>query len=228
MAKGKPMNIIEYPDREILAMDLADAIASDLENALLTHDRVSLAVPGGTSPGPVFDLLRAVHLAWDRVDVMLSDERWVPEDDAQSNTRLIRERLLQDNAAAASFVPFYRAGQSATEGAAAAAPTLATHMPLSVLVLGMGEDMHTASLFPGAEGVDAAMAADAPLLCPVFPEGQAPRVSLPAHALQGAMSKHLLIFGAAKREALEKATQLPQVQAPVGAVMTDLTVHWAA
>ena len=68
-----------YPDREMLAMDLANQIAGELRAALSHQDRAALAVPGGTSPGPVFDVLCAADLDWDRVDVLLTDERWVPE-----------------------------------------------------------------------------------------------------------------------------------------------------
>ncbi|MGR3608705.1 MAG: 6-phosphogluconolactonase, partial [Sulfitobacter sp.] len=71
------MNLIDYADREILAMDVANLIAGELKNALLAHDTVSFAVPGGTTPGPIFDSLSGVNLDWARVQVMLSDERWV-------------------------------------------------------------------------------------------------------------------------------------------------------
>ena len=97
----------KYPDREMLAMDLANQLAGDLRAALQHDERVLLAVPGGTSPGHVFDNLCGVELDWSRVDVMLTDERWVPEDHERSNTRLLRERLLVDKAAAAGYIPLY-------------------------------------------------------------------------------------------------------------------------
>jgi 6-phosphogluconolactonase len=97
------MNIIEYADRDMLALDLAGRLASELNEALHHEDRVSLVVPGGTSPGPVFDDLCGAEVAWDRVDVALSDERWVPETSDRSNTRLIKDRLLTGPAAAARF-----------------------------------------------------------------------------------------------------------------------------
>jgi 6-phosphogluconolactonase len=223
------MRITEYSDREMLAMNVANTLAGELKNALLVHDFVSFAVPGGSTPGPVFDLLSAIDLDWGRVHVLLTDERWVAQDHAMSNTRLIRERLLIDKAAAARFIPFFRAGLSAPEGSAEVAATLAGELPLSVLMLGMGADMHTASLFPGAPGLGDALADDAPLLCPVQVEGQDfARVTLPAHVLEGAMAKHLMITGADKRAALEQALTLPPQDAPIGAVLSDTTVHWAA
>jgi 6-phosphogluconolactonase len=223
------MNFVEYADREMLAMHVADVLASDLQNSLMTHDRASFAVPGGTTPGPIFDILSGIHLDWNRVDVMLTDERWVPEDHEMSNTKLLRERLLTGHASPAGLVPFYRAGLTAAQGASQAAPTLSAYMPLSVLVLGMGADMHTASLFPGATGLADAMDAHAPLLCPIEVSGQEfARVTLPAHALKGALSTHLVIYGDEKREAFERARHLPANEAPIAAVLQKGTVHWAA
>ena len=223
------MKITEYNDREMLALNVANVLAGELENALLVHDTVSFAVPGGTTPGPIFDMLGAIQLDWNRVHVMLTDERWVPEDHEKSNTRLIKERLLTGHAGAAQFVPFYQAGLAAGPGAAARAETLGAQFPLSVLLLGMGADMHTASLFPGAEGLEAALSPDAPLLCPINDPGQEiERVTLPAHILQGGLSKHLVIFGDDKRTALEGAFHLPASQAPIGAVLNGAAIHWAA
>ena len=101
------MNLIEYPDTDMLMIALADRIAGDLRQALSQKDKVSLAVPGGTTPGPVFDHLCATDLDWARVAVMLTDERWVPEGSGRSNTRLIRERLLTGRAAKARLVPLF-------------------------------------------------------------------------------------------------------------------------
>ncbi|GLT10343.1 6-phosphogluconolactonase [Sulfitobacter porphyrae] len=223
------MNLIEYPDREILAMKVANRLAGELKKCLLVHEFASFAVPGGTTPGPVFDMLSGTDLDWGRVHVMLTDERWVPEEDARSNGALVRSRLLTGHATAAQFLPFYQPGLEAEEGAAAVAPGLETQLPLSLLVLGMGDDMHTASLFPAAPGVAAAMAAGAPNLCVVRPEDQEiARVTLPAHVLRGAMSTHLIIFGDAKRAALERAETLPPEEAPVATVLNNAEVHWAA
>ena len=87
------MKIVEYPDSEMMMIDLADTLASELKNALLVNDFASFAVPGGTTPGPIFDSLCAVDLDWARVHVMLTDERWVPETSDRSNTKLLRQRL---------------------------------------------------------------------------------------------------------------------------------------
>lgn len=222
------MNFTEYPDRDALVLNVSNILAGALNNALLVQDRVSFAVPGGTTPGPIFDALAATSLDWERVHIMLTDERWVPQDHEMSNTQLIQDRLITNRAADAHFVPFYQPGMTATAGCATAAETLGAHMPLSILMLGMGADMHTASLFPGATGQAAAMAEDAPLLCPIKAAGQdIERVTLPAHALNGALNKHLVIFGDEKRAALDRATHLPAMDAPIGAVLSGTEIHWA-
>ncbi len=221
------MNLQTYADREMLVMGLADVLAGELKNCLLVHPWASFVVPGGTTPGPIFDTLCAVDLEWDRVHVMLSDERWVPEDHARSNGKLIKERLMVERAATARFVPFYRAGMTPEEAAPVLSGELAEEMPISLLLLGMGADMHTASLFPGADGLAAMLAPDAPLVVPVSVAGQEPRISFSGPALAGAMAKHLVIFGADKRAALEQAMKLDPEQAPVRAVLDEMTVHWA-
>lgn len=222
------MNLVEYPDREIMQVRLVDALASELRKCLEQHPHASFAVPGGSTPGPIFEYLSSVALDWARVHVLLTDERWVPEDDPQSNAALVRRTLLRDKAAEAPFHTYYRDGLGPEAGCVEVAPDLAPEIPISLLLLGMGDDMHTASLFPGSEGLEAALASGASLLCPVQPlGGGVPRVTLPAHALEGAMSKHLAIYGDAKRESLENARGLPPEAAPIAAVMGGGTVHWA-
>ncbi|MGR3322871.1 MAG: 6-phosphogluconolactonase [Pseudooceanicola sp.] len=222
------MNFEEYPDRDMLALDLADTLASELGAALRHNDRVLFAVPGGTSPGPVFDALTAVKLDWSRVDVVLTDERWVPLGSERSNTRLVRERLLQGHAAAATLLPLVADTPTPEEALEGLEAGLAPHLPIDVLVLGMGADMHTASLFPGADRLADALAADAPLLMPMrAPGAEEPRITMTAQVLRNAVSTHIVITGAEKRAALERARGLPPLEAPVATVLSEATVHWA-
>ncbi|MBS0123041.1 6-phosphogluconolactonase [Thetidibacter halocola] len=221
-------DFVAYPDRDMLAIDLANRLAGELRQALAHADRVTLAVPGGTSPGPVFDDLCAADLDWSRVDVLLTDERWVPEDSPRSNTALLRRRLLTDRAAAARLLPLYRPDMECDAAAAALAETIAPELPLAVVLLGMGADMHTASLFPGADRLDEALSRDAPVLVPMrAPGAPEPRVTLSGPVLNGALHKHVLIFGAEKRAALEGARGKPAHEAPINAVLDGAVVHWA-
>ena len=201
-----------YPDRDMLAMALANKLAGDLRTILTHEDRVVLAVPGGTSPGPVFDVLCAADLDWARVDVMLTDERWVPE----------------DSAAEARMLPLYVPAHEPEEVLAELESQIAEELPLAVVLLGMGADMHTASIFPGADQLTAALAPDAPVLVPMrAPGAPEPRITLSARVLNEALRKHVLIFGEEKRAALDNAQgKLPE-DAPINAVLSGATVHWA-
>lgn len=229
MAEADTMNLIEYPDRNTLMASVAKALADDLAAALAARETVSLAIPGGTTPGPAFDALAATPLDWSRVHVLLTDERWVAESDPQSNAALVRARLLQGPAAAALFTPYYTDKADIDSAAATLSAQLSPLLPVDVLLLGMGADMHTASLFPGAEGLEQALADDAPMLLPVSVAGQQTRrFSLTAPVLRGARATHLLITGTDKREALERAISLPEALAPVQTVLPQATIHWSA
>ncbi|WP_164658852.1 6-phosphogluconolactonase [Tropicibacter sp. Alg240-R139] len=222
------MRLVEYADRDMLAIDVANVLAGALETALLHHETVSFAVPGGTTPGSVFDALCAANLEWYRVHVFPTDERCVDETDERSNAKLIKERLLTNRASSAVFLPLFGGGSTSDQNLAETEAMLAPHLPLSVLLLGMGGDMHTASLFPGMKGLEAALSSNAPVLTVARPETQPEaRVSLTGQALDGALSKHLVIFGAEKREALERAMTLPPEEAPISAVVNNTNVYWA-
>ncbi len=222
------MNFESYPDREMLMMGLADRIASQLRALINNEGRATLSVPGGSTPGPIFDILSDIDLDWSKVAVLLNDERWVPESSERSNTRLIRARLLKGRAAAATLVPLYAEAERPEDKMEDLAEGIAPHLPISVLLLGMGADMHTASLFPGADRLKEALSNDAPILLPMRAEAAGePRITLSAPVLRDAMYTHILITGAEKRAAIEAAERLPVEQAPVRAVLKDATVHWA-
>lgn len=221
------MDFREYADSEMMMIDLANQLAGDLENALLTHDRVSFAVPGGTTPGPVFDTLSAVDLGWDGIDVMLTDERWVPETSDRSNTRLLRERLLVDKAAAATLIPLYADAPTPEDKLPDLAAVIEPLLPISVVLLGMGADMHTASIFPEADQLDLALNGTDNLVAMRAPGAPEPRITLSAKVLKGAMARHIVIIGDEKRAALDKARHLKPHDAPVAAVLAGSIVHWA-
>ena len=222
------MNLIEYPDRDLMMLDLADTLSSELADCLRRHDSATFCVPGGTTPGPIFDVLSEQALDWERVAVLLNDERWVPEDHPRSNTAQLKARLLTSKAASAKLIPLYTDAETPEEGLDELMRGLDGHLPISVLLLGMGPDMHTASLFPGADNLAAALDAHAPPLMAMRAEGAGePRITLTAPVLSGAMSTHIVITGADKRAAIERAAHLPAIEAPIRAVLGGATVHWA-
>lgn len=223
------MKLIEYPDREMMMISLANQLAGELNTGLMTHDRISMAVPGGTTPGPVFDSLSAAELDWDRVSVLLTDERWVPEASPRSNTGLLRQRLLTNKAREATLVPLYADADAPEAVIDDLAAGVAACLPLSIVLLGMGADCHIASLFPGADALEAALDRQAPpLMAMRAPGAPEPRITLTAPVLQEALSVHILIVGPEKRAALERAETADIMDAPVRAVWSEATVHWAA
>jgi 6-phosphogluconolactonase len=221
------MNLIEYADAELMMMDLANRLAGELRQALTGGSRASIAVPGGTTPGPIFDSLAAVDLDWGRVDVMLTDERWVPESSERSNTRLLRQRLLTGRAAGANLVPLYATADTPEDRLEELEAGVRAALPLSVVLLGMGADMHMASIFPGADRLHEALHGTAALVAMRAPGAPEPRITLSARVLRQAISRHIVITGTAKRKAIEAARHLTPEEAPVGAILNGSVIHWA-
>jgi len=214
------MEFVEYPDRKQLMGELANQLAKELGETLKSQDRASLAVPGGSTPGPVFDALCEADIDWSRVDILVGDERRVPADHERSNERMIRARMLVSKAEAANYVSIRPDGENV--------PDISAFLPISVLVVGMGADMHTASLFPGSPDLEAALAPDAANLMLVeASDGLEPRVTLTGHVLAAAKNAHVLITGTEKREALDKAKNATKMEAPIQTVLPNATVHWA-
>ena len=215
-----------YPDRDTLMRDLAELVADQLRAAHASKGHATLAVPGGTTPGPFLAALSQADLAWADIRVMPTDERMVSELSPRSNARLIRETLLKGPAAAAQFVDMYEPLLGPRRARVAAA------LPIDDAVLGMGADMHTASLFPGAPELAAALADDAPEILEITPPGEPEaRLTLAGRVLRAAGVVHVLITGADKVAALERALEDgPVAEAPIRAVLTapaPVTVHYA-
>ena len=221
------LEFVEYPDREMLSLSLANRIAGQLAQHLRTNPTASLCVPGGTTPGPVFDTLSGSDLDWSQVSVILNDERWVDGEHVRSNSRLLHRHLLTGNAAAASYIDLYTGDARPEDASERLSAAIRPLLPLTVLLLGMGTDMHTASLFPGSDETALALMSDAPLVMAVRSVKDEPRITLTAPALQKAIHTHLMITGADKRAALERAQAMDPKDAPIRAFLGDITVHWA-
>ena len=136
------------------ARGLAAEVAGRLRSALAEQGQALLVVSGGRSPVAFLEALSEEPLDWSRITLSLADERWVPESHADSNAGLVRRHLLRGEAAKARFIGLYQPAASLEEAA-----ELADHhlhelpLPIDVLVLGMGDDGHTASLFPNSPGL---------------------------------------------------------------------------
>ncbi len=224
-----------FQTRDALSDAAAGALADALRAALAHDGRASLIVTGGSSPGPVYDRLADADLGWDRVTVTLSDDRFVPETSDLSNARLVRERLLQHEASAARFVPLVHGGATPDADAAAAEPEVEALAPFAAVLLGVGEDGHIASLFPGAPGVAEALDPVGPRGVVGVPEARlapfVPRISLTARLLFRTSLVVVLITGEAKRALVERVRAEPAYDPPVAAVfrqsLAPVRVLWA-
>jgi 6-phosphogluconolactonase len=181
---------------------LAERVAAVLVDAVKLRGTASLAVPGGTTPGEFLAALGEQPVDWSHVTVLLTDERWVAPDHSRSNTALV-DRTLGAHGRPYRWYPLWREGVAPHEATALLeADAGAVPWPLDVVVLGMGDDGHVASLFPGDEtGYADARSRFVAVLGP----GAEPRVSLSAAVLEHARETHLLLRGVAKLEVLERA-----------------------
>ncbi len=225
-------HLVHYKDETTLMATLAAVVAGQLAEALQTRGKATLAVPGGTTPGPFLRALAQADIDWASVNVMLTDERFVAGDSPRSNTRLLRETLLQGPAAAASLVPLYASAGQPEQVLTELGKGIASVLPIDVCVLGMGADLHTASLFPGADRLAEALDPNSPaVLLPMrAPGAPEPRLTLTAGVLRASRHLHLLITGQDKLAALRKAEQPgPAADAPVRAILSvpSLSIHYA-
>ena len=205
------VDVHRYPDAAELAGALSQALAKQLQAALLARGRASLVVSGGSTPALLFRHLRQVPLAWERVSITLADERWVDAGNPASNENMVRRELLRDAAACATFLPLKNSAASAQAGAVAAWAPIAPLCPFDVVILGMGDDGHTASLFPGSPGLAAAMDAQAQPGCVAMTAPVEPRerLSLNLAALLNVRHLYVHFTGEAKWLLWQVAGDLP-------------------
>ncbi len=225
----------EFRDRKGLFRRLAVRICSILSATIREKGRAVLVVSGGSTPVPLFEELSGQDLDWKKVYVTLADERWVPPSDPDSNEALVRRHLLKGKAAGAKFIGLYNGASSALEGEKACQERLGEIISrIDVLVLGMGNDGHTASLFAGAERLKEAVDMGQKRPCIAIRPGDAPheRMTLTLNTLLKARHIFLVITGEEKRRVIEKAlSQGPMEEMPIRFVLAGssvpVSIHWA-
>jgi len=224
--------LIRYKNRARQASSLAALVAAQLMDALRDRDRATIALPGGGTPGAFLHALADADIDWSRIEIMPTDERFVPETSSRSNMRMLRQIMMQGGARAARLIPFYAPAPRPEDVITNLGTDAEAALPLDVCVLGMGADMHTASLFPGADGLAAALDPEAAAALFVLraPNAPEPRISLGARALLGAPHLHLLLAGPEKLAALEAAEQPGAVtEAPVRLILRapqGVSIHY--
>ncbi len=230
---------IVLDDREAASVLSAELAALHLSRSIAKDGQASLMLSGGSSPGRMFSLLSEESLDWSRVTVGLVDERWVAPDHPESNEKGVRDKLLKGPATAARFIPMKtedaNPADAVSNRTAAYAPFLS---PASCILLGMGPDGHTASWFPGAKGLEAALYPESGASIAAIDAGNTPvagefyhRMTLTADPVCNAEAAILLIFGEDKRIVLEQSLKGDVRQYPVRRAIEGLgrrlSIIWA-
>lgn len=224
-------HVFEFDTRDAASAAVAARIAELVSAKINRNDKATFVVSGGTTPAKCFDYLSEYSLAWDKVQVALSDERWVPCEHKDSNERLVRETLLKAEAGSASVLSIYQDDLSADERC----DSLQLQLPESGFacsMVGMGVDGHFASLFPDADSLEAGLNTDSkrfyiPVRTTASPH---PRISMTLGALLQSTEILLLIFGTDKLGVYEKAKAGDSTY-PIAALLQQQTVpvnvYWA-
>jgi 6-phosphogluconolactonase len=213
----------EYPDNQTLIKALSRRIEDLLRSRITLTGHASIAVSGGSTPAALYNTLANIDLPWSDVIVSLVDERWVDEDHPDSNAALIRKELIKDFAATARLVSMKTCAIDAFAGQLKLHRWLsASILPLDLVLLGMGNDGHTASLFPHAQGLEDALDTSDPAVCRALRPANMPftRMSLSLRTLLEAGQRMLYIVGESKLSTLKAALEPgPVKDMPVRAIL---------
>jgi len=226
--------INEFEQRQLLDESLADKVAELLTSAVKNKGKASIAVSGGSTPKGFFQALSKKKLAWQAITITLADERWVDIDSGDSNTKLVHENLIQNEAVNAKFFHL-KQGELLSDETLSDLNFAANQqlLPLDVLILGMGEDGHTASLFPCSDEITQCLANDSEALLKVTPK-TAPyqRISFSFAALAKSKNTFLHISGASKKQVLataiagQECREMP-IRAFLQAPDVNTQIYWA-
>ncbi|OCF99740.1 6-phosphogluconolactonase [Gilliamella sp. wkB195] len=219
----------KYPNSQLLIEDLAAYIVKDLKQAIDKKGHASIAVSGGKTPIPLFKLLSQQDLDWHNVFITLVDDRWVDDTDDASNEKLVLTYLLQNKAKLANFVGLKNSCDNPFDGVEITDKILnKIPMPLDVLILGMGEDGHTASLFPGAANLRAGLDMKSgrkvvgmtPLTAPLD------RITLTLPTILDSQNIYLHLVGESKMQVLQQAEKGDDInQMPIRAILQQNKVN---
>lgn len=228
------VSVKKYENRNDLINDLGKEILTSLSKGVADNGQASMLLSGGTTPGPLYEKLSNEALEWDKVWFAPTDERWVEPDHDDSNEKLIRKTLLQNNASAANYIGLKSApdnpydGQKFTEEKMKKFP-----FPIDVVLIGMGTDGHVASLFPGLADTKAAMSEVNQDLCHGIcrGDGEVDRMTLTLNCILNAKQVILFFYGAEKLSVFENAMTEKTDTLPVSYLLNQnkvpVTLYWA-
>jgi 6-phosphogluconolactonase len=217
------LRLHDFNDAQSLADALSQKIAANLQEAIAAKGSASLIVSGGSTPKLLFKKLRSIDIAWDKINVGLCDERWVNALHEDSNERLVTTHLLQEYAAKAHFVGMYVEGLEAEQAEFTCKKNVQENLwPFDVVILGMGADAHTASLFPENAKLEQGFNLENDSVCiAIKPETAAHmRMSLTRAAILSASHLYLHFEGDEKRKVFETAQNGKDIHAmPIRSIL---------
>ena len=197
-----------FETRDALENELAQAITHALMQGIAARDQAVLVVSGGSTPLGLFRTLsKQQQVDWTKVIITLADERWVPASHSDSNHRLVADTLLQGSAARAEFLPLYTGAASPEEGCDEIGYKLAALGTFDAVILGMGGDSHTASLFPNTPALAVGLDANASIAALAVHPETAPhaRISMSLARLLDTRNLILHFTGSDKAQVFENA-----------------------
>ncbi|MGH1539093.1 MAG: 6-phosphogluconolactonase [Arenicella sp.] len=221
------MKWYSFETAQVQANSLAKQVEQDLIRLLQEKDLVTLCVPGGSTPALFLQLLSKTSLDWSRVRVVVNDERWVPLNDPLSNEAMLRKLLLNNESVVTQIVSLFDHNLPIEQAIEAFNRRASDVLPLDICVLGMGEDGHTASLFPDMNNLEQALDLSNPaaLVLARVPHKTELRVSFNLSALLSARQHYILIKGQAKRQTIEIAEQHKSFQFPISHLLAESSTH---
>ncbi|MFZ3047268.1 MAG: 6-phosphogluconolactonase [Desulfatirhabdiaceae bacterium] len=227
--------LLVFENAADLTRQMTEQIRQLLGHSIRHRDRASLVVSGGTTPVALFEALSGADLPWEKVLISLADERWVDPGSPDSNEHLVRTHLLKNRAAAATFIGLKLPYGTAKENEVACSSRVRQiPIPVDILILGMGDDGHTASLFPGAAELSQAMYITSDRICMAIHPPAAPydRITLTLPALLNSRQIFVHIVGEKKRQVYEMAISGESLEGmPIRAILgqkrAPVTIWWA-
>lgn len=208
------VNFHNFETRADLIDSFSHRIIQNLQDAIDTKESATLIVSGGSTPKPLFEKLRTLKLDWEKVTVGLCDERWVSPEHNDSNEKFVKTYLLQEEASRAQFVGMYIEGEDAKESEEACSHLIDQRLkPFDILILGMGADAHTASLFPNNSKLEHGFDLQNSASCIAIQPQNAPhmRMSLTRSAILSAKHVYLHFEGAAKLDVYKRALEVGDI-----------------
>ena len=202
------MRLNEFKNPEACNAQLSHVLGESIDKVLVQKAVCNMALAGGNTPKALYALLSKLPLPWEKIQVTLSDERWVDVNHNDSNEKMVRTELLINHAKKSRFIPLKNAKHSPSDAMSLCDSNLKHNMPkLDIVVLGMGDDGHFASVYPNIENLQALLNLQQSRTCQaVCPTGKSPRMSLTLAYLLTAKTIYLLISGQRKKDIISNVS----------------------